>query len=194
MIRSIFLLCVAGSLGAVHAGPIRKNGKIEDKAASQEEVNVLMFGVIQLSESLNHVYESMEGKIGKIRQTLKRHEGTLLKLGKQAEQAAEVEKQIKEVIPLLKAQVATQQAQTQMMKDRLNGIEKDEVQLKTKVKTLEMSLNNFVPTSLKELQERAEEHSDVLQGLLLLTQFQKENIETQNEELSKLQMMSEAMA
>ena len=101
MIWSLFLLCVAGGLEAVHAGPIRRNSKIEDKAAPKEEVNVLMFGVIQLSESLNHVYETTEGKIGKIRQTLKRHEGTLLKLGKQAEQAAEVEKQINEVIPLL---------------------------------------------------------------------------------------------
>jgi len=80
MIWSLFLLCVAGGLEAVHAGPIRRNSKIEDKAAPKEEVNVLMFGVIQLSESLNHVYETTEGKIGKIRQTLKRHEGTLLSL------------------------------------------------------------------------------------------------------------------
>lgn len=72
-----------------------------DKAAPQEEVNVLMFGVIQFSESLNYVYETTEAKIAKISQTLRSHEGTIQKLGRQTEQAAEVEKQIKEVIQLL---------------------------------------------------------------------------------------------
>ncbi|KAM9746057.1 uncharacterized protein angptl8 [Menidia menidia] len=194
MIRSLFLLCVAGNLGVVHSGPIRKTSKTEEKAATQEDVNVLMYGVIQLSESLSHVYETTEAKVEKIRQALKNHEVTLLNLEKQAEQAAEVEKQIKDVMQLLQAQMVTQQVQTQMTKDQLDSMEKDEVQLQSKVKTLEMVLNNFAPTCIKELQEKAEEHFSVLQGLQVLTQFHKENIEAQNEELSRLQMMIDAVA
>lgn len=38
-------------------------------------------------------------------------------------------------------------------------------------------------------QGRAEEHSSILQGLQLLTEFHKEIIEAQNEKLSKLQEM-----
>lgn len=95
MIWGLCLLFLAGGI-RVYAGPLRKT-----KAAPQEEVNVLMFGVIQLSESLNAVYETTEAKIAKISQTLKSHEGTLQRLGRQTEQAAEVEKQIKEVIQLL---------------------------------------------------------------------------------------------
>lgn len=101
MIWSLCLLCVAGGLTATHAGPIRKTGKTEDKAAAQEEVNVLMFGVIQFSDSLNYVYQTTEAKIEKIKQSLKSHEGTLQKLGKETEQAAEVERQIKESVQLL---------------------------------------------------------------------------------------------
>lgn len=100
MIWGLCLLCLAGGLRAVHAAPVRKTGKM-DKAAPQEEVNVLMFGVIQLSESVNYVYETTEAKIAKISQALKSHEGTLQKLGRQTEQAADVEKQMKEVIQLL---------------------------------------------------------------------------------------------
>ncbi|XP_054464169.1 uncharacterized protein angptl8 [Anoplopoma fimbria] len=191
MIWGLCLLCLAASLRAVHAGPVRKTGKMEDKATPKEEINVLMFGVIQFSESLNYVYETTEAKITKISQTLRSHEGTLQKLGRETEQAAEVEKQIKEVIQLLQTQVAKQQAQTKRTKDWLVSMEQEEVELNAKVKKLESYLN--INMSIKELLEKAEEQSNVLKDLQHLTQFQKENIETQNEQLSKLQKMSEAM-
>ncbi|XP_051797189.1 uncharacterized protein angptl8 [Acanthochromis polyacanthus] len=193
MIWGLRLLCLAVGLGAVHAGPIRKTGKIEDKVAPQEEVNVLMFGVIQICESLNDVYETTEAKIAKVSQTLKRYEGDLQNLVKQTEQAAEVEKQIKAVVQLLQTQMASQEAHTKMTKDYLTRVEKEGAELKTKVKRLETYLNNSVPTNVKELKERAQEHSNILKGLQHLTQFQKENIDTQDEKLSKLQKMSEAM-
>ncbi|XP_018560549.1 uncharacterized protein angptl8 [Lates calcarifer] len=186
------LLCAAGGLGAARAGPLTKTSKMEGTAAPEEEVNVLMFGVIQFSESLNYVYETTEAKIVKINQALKSHEGTLQKLGVQTEQAAEVERQMKEVIQLLQAQMAKQQAQTKMTKDWLASVEQEEADLKTKVKRLEMYINNSAPT-VKELQGRAEDHSMILKGLQHLIQFQRENIETQKEQLSKLQKMSEAM-
>ncbi|XP_035852590.1 uncharacterized protein si:dkey-114l24.2 isoform X1 [Sander lucioperca] len=191
MTWGLCLLCLAGGLRAVHAGPVRKTGKMADKAVPQEEVNVLMFGVIQFSESLNYIYETTEAKIAKISQTLRSHEGTLQRLGRQTEQAAEVEKQIKEVIQLLQAQMAKQQAQTKTTKDWLASMEQEVVELKTKVKKLEMYLNTNI--SIKELQERAKEQSNILQGLQHLTQLQKENVESQNEQLSKLQTMSETM-
>ncbi|XP_056257105.1 uncharacterized protein angptl8 [Seriola aureovittata] len=190
MIWGLCLLCVAG---AVHAAPLAKTSKMEEKAAPKEKVNVLMFGVIQFSESLNYVYETTEAKIAKISQTLRNHEGSLQKLGEQTEQAAEVEKQMKEVIQLLQDQMAKQQAQTKTTKDWLASVEQEEVELETKVRRLEMYLNNSSPSSIKELQERAEENLTILRGLWYFTQFQKENIDTQNEQLSKLQKMSEAI-
>ncbi|XP_068434379.1 angiopoietin-like protein 8 [Clinocottus analis] len=187
-IWGLCLLCLAGSLRAVRAGPVRK--RMEDKVAPREEINVLMFGAIQLSESLNYVYETTEAKIVRISQTLRSHEGTLRKLGRETEQAAEVEKQIKEVIQLLQAQMAKQQAQTKMAGDWLSRMELEEEALKTKVKKLEMYLNTNI--SIRELQERAAKQSDILKDLQNFTEFQKENIETLNKKLSELQKMSEA--
>lgn len=50
------------------------------------------------------------------------------------------------------AQMAKQQAQTEMTKDWLTSVEQEEGELKTKVKSLEIYLNNSAPTSIKELQ------------------------------------------
>lgn len=101
MIWGLCLLCVAGAFRAVHPVPLRKTSKIEDKAAPQEEMNVLMFGVIQFSESLNYAFQTTEEKIAKLSQTLKSREGALQQLEEQTEETSEVEKQIKEVIQLL---------------------------------------------------------------------------------------------
>lgn len=101
------MLCLAGALRAVQAGPLRNNPKMEDMAAPEEEVRVLMFGVVQFSESLNHVYETTETKIAKISQTLRSHGETLQTLGRLTEEAAEVEKQMKKVIHLLQVRKHT---------------------------------------------------------------------------------------
>ena len=106
--RALCLLCVAGALREAHAHPLPKTSMLEDKAAPLEEVNVLMFGVIQFSESLNYVYETTAAKIGKISKALKSHEGTLQMLGKQTEQAAELEKEMKDVIQLLQVKKNTE--------------------------------------------------------------------------------------
>ncbi|KAL3053534.1 hypothetical protein OYC64_005966 [Pagothenia borchgrevinki] len=191
IIWGLCLLFLAEGLRAVHAAPVRRTtSEVKDNAAPKEEANILLFGILQFSETLNYVHETTEAKIVKIRQTLRSHEGTLEKLNRQTEQAAEVERQIKAAIESLQAQMAKQQAQTKMTKDLLASVEQQEVELQTKVKKLEMFLNTSI--SIKELQKRAEEQSNTLIGLQHWTQFQKENIETQNEQLSKLKMMSEA--
>lgn len=101
LIWGLCLLCLAWVSRAVHADPVRKTSKIEDEASTQEEVNMLMFGVIQFSKSLKDVYETTEATIAKISQTLRGHEGTLQKLERQTEEAAVVEKQMKEVLRLI---------------------------------------------------------------------------------------------
>ncbi|KAK5884799.1 hypothetical protein CesoFtcFv8_018585 [Champsocephalus esox] len=191
IIWGLCLLFLAEGLRAVHAAPgRRRTSEVKDRAAPKEEVNILLFGIVLFSESLNDVHETTEAKIEKIRQTLRSHEETLEKLKRQTEPAAEVERQIKAAIESLQAQMAKQRAQINMTKDWLASVEQEEVELQTKVKKLEMYLNTSI--SIKELQKRAEEQSNTLKGLQHWTQFQKENIETQNEQLSKLKMMSEA--
>ncbi|XP_061604809.1 uncharacterized protein angptl8 [Phyllopteryx taeniolatus] len=193
MIWSLCLLYLAGSLGAVHPGPVKRPQKTANSVAPQEDVNVLMFGVIQLGESLNDLYESTESKLTKILHTLKQREGALMQIGEQTAQAAEVERQIKGVIQLLQDQTFKQEIQTKMREGQLANIEREEAVLQTKVKSLEAYLNGTFPTSIKELQERAALNASILKGLLHLTQFQKQKIDKHAEQLSTLQRMSEAL-
>lgn len=100
LIWSLCLICLTGCLRAACANPVRKTSK-KNNAAPQEEVNVLIFGAIQFSDSLKYISETTEAKIDKIGQTLKNHEGTLQRLGRHTEEAAKIEKQIKAFITLL---------------------------------------------------------------------------------------------
>lgn len=93
LIWVLFLLCLA-----VHAAPVQTT---KDDAAPQQEVNVLIFGIIQFSQALKYVYETTEAKMEKIGQILLSQEESLQKLGIQTEQAAGVEKQMKEAIESL---------------------------------------------------------------------------------------------
>nr|XP_057905121.1 angiopoietin-like protein 8 isoform X2 [Doryrhamphus excisus] len=186
MIWCLCLLYVAVGFGPVHAASIKRPGRTED-------VNVLMYGVIQFGESLNYVLETTEAKMAEIGRTLKGHEGALRRLGEQMRQAAEVKEQIKGVIELLLDQMSKQQAHTKITEGQLARMEQEEVALGTKVKSLESYLNNMFPTSIKDLQERAALNGNILKGLQHLTQFQKEKIESQNEQISTLQRMSEAL-
>lgn len=100
LIRSLCLLCLTGGLRAACARPVRKTSR-KNAAAPQEEANVLVFGVLQFSHSLKYVSQTTEAKMAQIGQTLKNHEGMLQRLGRHAEEAAKIKKQIQAVVMLL---------------------------------------------------------------------------------------------
>ncbi|XP_049601597.1 angiopoietin-like protein 8 [Syngnathus scovelli] len=185
MIWSLRLFYLSALLGAVCARPV----KHADRAAPREDVNVLTFGVLQLGESLNSVYENTEGKVANILLTMKEHEGALKRLGEQTAQAGEVEKQMKEVVELLQDQIFQQETQAKTAEGRLADIEREQAQLWTKVKSLEAYLNSTVPASIKELQERAAFNASILKGLLHLTQFQKQKLDKHAKQLAALQRL-----
>lgn len=110
LILILFVFCLA-----VHARPVTKARKTEAAVDPQQEVNLLMFGIIQFSQAFRYVHETTEAKVKRISQILQRQEETLQKLGTQAEQAAEVEKEMKEelqTIQVRKTEKICQQGET----------------------------------------------------------------------------------
>lgn len=67
------------------------------------------------------------------------------------------------------AQMVKQQAQTKMTNDWLANMEEEEMELKTKVKTMEMYINNSAPSSIKELKVR--KTGEIKETTLTLTFF-----------------------
>lgn len=69
--------------------------------ASEEEVNVLMFGVLQFSESLRHTYQNTEARLARLVRAVRSTESLMRRLDRQALEAKQAEVQIREGIQRL---------------------------------------------------------------------------------------------
>lgn len=83
---------------AVHARPVTKARKTEAAGTPQQEVTLLLFGIVQFGQALKYVRETTEAKVKRIGQTLQRQEEALQTLGTRTERAAEVESGMREAL------------------------------------------------------------------------------------------------
>lgn len=92
--RALYVLCVVvvWALEGVRAAPAGQ------EPASEEEVNVLMFGVLQFSDSLRHTFQSTEAKLARLANAVRNTEVRVRQLDQQTLQAKQAEAQIKEGI------------------------------------------------------------------------------------------------
>ncbi len=89
-------LCVNG----VSSSPLR-SVQAGEKLASTDDVNILMYGVLQFTESLHHLYQSTEARLARIMKAISRTESEVKRLGYDTEEAAKNERQVKEKLQLL---------------------------------------------------------------------------------------------
>lgn len=78
-----------------------KTGQAGESLASKDEVNILMYGVLQFSESLHHMYQSTEARLARVMTAVSRTESEVKKLGHDTEEAAQTKQQIKEKLRLI---------------------------------------------------------------------------------------------
>ncbi|XP_046894729.1 uncharacterized protein angptl8 isoform X2 [Hypomesus transpacificus] len=200
MRATLCLLCVSACLtgplaaGPLAASPLAAPGKAEEKAAPQDEVSVLMYGVLQFGQSFHEIYQSTEAKIARIGESLRSHELALEGLNRDAVQAAGQEVQIRGALGQLEAQMAELHTQAEQTKGKLAHVEQEEEELKKKVANLEANLKNSALTRLQELQERAVKHSALLKTLEKWNRKQRQNLELQNRKLTKLQRAGAAQS
>ncbi|KAL0992884.1 hypothetical protein UPYG_G00100520 [Umbra pygmaea] len=179
------LLCVAMCLPGVAACLLhqaRTGGN-----ASKDEVNVLMYGVLQFSETLHHVYQSTDAKMERINRSMRRQEVGLERLDQEAGHVAEKDRLTRQALGLLQGQMAGLESEAENAKGRLALVEQEQLELKTKVTNLETSIQNYIPTTIQELKEKVSKHSSFLEDLQERTKLQKQSIARQNRKLSKLQ-------
>lgn len=72
-----------------------------------DDVNVLMYGVLQFSESLHHAYQNTEAKLARITHAITDTERLVQRLGQDTEQTVHSERQIKRRLSVI--QVRTHQ-------------------------------------------------------------------------------------
>ncbi|XP_030646758.1 uncharacterized protein angptl8 [Chanos chanos] len=186
MRRSLCLLCVALWLSGALAKPA-KAPQTKGKPASVDDVNVLMYGVLQFSESLHHMYQTTEAKIARILRSIHKTESIVTRLGQDTEEAEQTNSQVKERLNLIKAQMAGLQAQAEQTKGIVIKAAEEGEDLKSKLTNLETNLKISPPNQIRALKEMTLRNSSVLKDLMKLTVEQKQTLENQNEQLAELQ-------
>ncbi|KAJ3598732.1 hypothetical protein NHX12_000675 [Muraenolepis orangiensis] len=178
------LLCLSVALrSGSHAVPIRKG---ETAAAMKAEVDVVAFGVIQLIDTLGQVNQTLEARMEAVGRSLAAHDRRLRLLGEEAGRAAEAQRHAKEALRQLQVQMARVQAQGRGTRDRLARVQQEDQELWTRVARVERYLDPTLPAHIKQLKEKATEHSNILRMLQLFTKYQRESLQDQNRQLSEL--------
>ncbi|NP_001315083.1 uncharacterized protein LOC107990273 isoform 2 precursor [Danio rerio] len=126
-----------------------KTGQAGENLVSKDEVNILMYGVLQFSESLHHMYQSTEARLARVMTAVSRTESEVKKLGYDTEAAAQTKQQIKEKLQLIKAQTKALQIQVQENRGKVTRVELEEAQLKKKLHSMEENLNSSVSDTFK---------------------------------------------
>uniref|UniRef100_A0AAY4CH55 Angiopoietin like 8 n=1 Tax=Denticeps clupeoides TaxID=299321 RepID=A0AAY4CH55_9TELE len=121
--------------------------------ASEEEVNVLMFGVLQFGDSMRHMYQSIETKLDRIRRNILNTQGLVERLGQETQEAQQAEAQIREGLNHIQVRGTTAGlwAETQQVRGLVNKAEQEEQRLKRKLRSLENKLRAASPDNIKTL-------------------------------------------
>ncbi|XP_051569614.1 uncharacterized protein angptl8 [Myxocyprinus asiaticus] len=180
---ALCVLCVVLCINGGFSSPL-KSAQSREKLASVDDVNILMYGVLQFSESLHHIYQSTEAKLARVTQAISRTESDVRRLGQDTEEAAQTECQIKEKLQLIQAQMEGLQVQAQENRGTITRVEQEEAALKKKLTTLEENLNSSVPGKIKDTTLK---NITILKDLMKWTEEQKLKLEIQNQQLAELQ-------
>uniref|UniRef100_A0A8C2D4J2 Si:dkey-114l24.2 n=1 Tax=Cyprinus carpio TaxID=7962 RepID=A0A8C2D4J2_CYPCA len=141
-------------LKSVHAG---------EKLASMDDMNILMYGVLQFTESLHHMHQTTEARLARVMKAMSQTESKMNRLGHDTEEAAKNERLIKEKLQLIQKELDQCAQQLVCLQDQMKAlkiqihenretvtrVELEETQLKKKLTSLEENLNSSVPDTIK---------------------------------------------
>lgn len=182
------LLCV--SLWAMEApGTPLKRGKKQSKLASLDDVNVLTYGVLQLSDTMHHTYQDTDRRVTRINTMLQRQQGALQKLRDEVTQATQREGEIRKSLSHLQTQTAGLHTQTLQMKEALRRAETEQLELIKQVADLENSLDTSAP-NIRALQDWAHQRSYILKALEEWVQYEQQNLQDQDQQLTRMQSLT----
>ncbi|KAG7460331.1 hypothetical protein MATL_G00220220 [Megalops atlanticus] len=186
MRAAVSLLCVTLWVSGSAAVPLREQ-QGQETLASVDDVNVLTYGVLQLSDTVHHIYQSTARRMERVNAALGSQESTLNSLRDTAAQATHAEQQIRHALTQLQLQTAGLYAQAAQMRMMLQRAEQEEAELQRQVNHLETTLRESTSNNIRTLKELALEHSKALKVVLKWIQEQRQAVEDQGQQLSQLQ-------
>ncbi|KAI1884273.1 hypothetical protein AGOR_G00224740 [Albula goreensis] len=186
---SLPLLCVAlwvmEACGAALKGPKRKS-----KLASVNDVNVLLYGVLQFGDTLNQVFQNTGHRMTQINTSLLNNEGALQQLKQDAVQATHEEEQLRDTLSHLQMQSAGLNMQAAQMRTMLQNVEEEEMELQNQVTSLEKTFERSAP-NLRKLKDMVLQQSNALKALVGWMQEQRQILEDHEQQLTHMQRLTE---
>nr|XP_015204613.1 PREDICTED: uncharacterized protein LOC107077600 [Lepisosteus oculatus] len=163
------------------------------RVASVDDVNVLMYGVLQFSQALHEMYHSTNDKFARISHRLDSKEEKLGLLGREMVDAKTAEEQVKTAVRQLQVEDAELQRQARGIKKLFEKVLEHQESLQKQVSSAEKSVSTMekssVQVQISVLKELSERHYKVLRTLAVLVQRQRQQVEEQSRQLMQLQRL-----
>ncbi|XP_061438442.1 uncharacterized protein LOC133363180 isoform X3 [Rhineura floridana] len=164
------------------------------QAARQEEVNLLVYGVLQFSGTLRDLYDSTAQKLDRIRHRTDLYEHGLGVLLQQTQSAQQKQKEIREIIERLKAEDMISRQQGQSNKEALQKVLLGQHNLAQQVGMLEEMLvimedrgSQTKGWEFSALKAHMQQQNLTVWSLLRATQQQQQQTAQQTEQLLWIQ-------
>ncbi|TSZ68954.1 Angiopoietin-like protein 8 [Bagarius yarrelli] len=178
-------VCLCVWVCGVSSSPVLP--RTEAKVALENDMNVLMYGVLQFSDSLHHMNQNTEAKLARITHAITHTERLVQKLDQDTEETIRSERQIKDRLSIIQAETAALNIQAHQTKRLVYKVEQDDMALKQKLSSLEATLKRFTPDRKQALQATIQKHNTHLHDLMRWTEKQRQQLENQNRQVAELQ-------
>ncbi|MGH0189161.1 UNVERIFIED_CONTAM: hypothetical protein FKN15_033877 [Acipenser sinensis] len=162
--------------------------------ALEEDVNILMYGVLQFSSGLREMYRGTSSKFTQIFHSLDAFERTLGLLGKSVREAKDAGGELESSVLQLQREETQLKSQSTEINQQFKSLLYDQLVLQNKVTSLEKTLSSLEGTKLQtqpenvsQLKEQSLKQYKTLQKLMHSVQSQRKQMEQQQLQLSQLE-------
>ncbi|XP_063302013.1 angiopoietin-related protein 3-like [Pelobates fuscus] len=155
--------------------------EVEGRAALNEDVNVLVYGTVQLGQAVGNTYSSTAEKLQRVEDRRSRQEKNLEKLQEEVARARQEERRLAAEVERLQSEEEEIRSLSSVIMLELRDLQKGYEELKTRVRSLE----NVLPDALA-LKAQVERQHLTLQVVAEAVNQQQEQIANQRIQLNHI--------
>ncbi|KAM9097893.1 angiopoietin-like protein 8 isoform X3 [Sarcophilus harrisii] len=178
--------------------PMPTRPKPSPELALQEEVNILLHGVLQFGQALKHIYKATETQLAEASRSLGLYEQTVLMMQQDLGSARAGTQELQRNLGELQVEEKTLELQAQGAGIALSQVLEGHRDLQQRVEKLQGALAAMVPPrpqkELEDLKLYADKQSQIIWSLMGHVQRQQRELTQQQQQLSHIRARLQAVA
>ncbi|XP_038627257.1 angiopoietin-like protein 8 [Tachyglossus aculeatus] len=184
------LLCLLVAPGLALPLPPWKPGQEPRELALQDEVSILLHGVLQFSQALSSIYKNTDMQMEEVGRSLSLYQQTLALLEQDTQQVKEQKQRLQQTLEGIQEDEEELQLQSVGIVASIREMLEGQQALQSRVKQLEEALGRpgtgRPREDLEALKERADEQSRIVWSLMGVVQLQQQQMAQQRQRLSRI--------